>query len=303
MTTPSPLLSIRGLTKAFRQKQGVFSRHAHVVRALYDVSLDIPRGATIGLVGESGSGKSTLGRCILRLIHPDAGSVTWHEAERSSAVLQPASAASDETAKRGLKHRATTDVTALTGDDLRSFRRRMQVIFQDPYNSLNPARPVWQVVGEGLFIVGGLSSADIRERAAVMLESVGLTRDHLDRLPHEFSGGQRQRIAIARALIVEPEFLVCDEVTSALDTRTQAQVLELLRELQARTGVTLLFISHDLHTVATMSREVVVMRAGRIVERGAPAQLFSAPADEYTRELVAAVPHPDPRKRTFRSRT
>jgi len=287
-----PLLSIRGLTKSFGARPGLFARSSHVVHALDDVSLDIPRGSTIGIVGESGSGKSTLGRGILRLIDPDRGSVIWNEASDGNAVLPPA---------RGRKHRVTSiEVTALAGEELRLFRRRMQVIFQDPYNSLNPARPVWQVVGEGLFIAGGTSSGGIRERAAMMLESVGLSHDHLDRLPHEFSGGQRQRIAIARALIVEPEFLVCDEVTSALDTRTQAQVLELLRELQARTGVTLMFISHDLHTVAAMSREVVVMRAGRIVERGAPDQLFAAPTDAYTRELVAAVPNPDPRRRTFR---
>ncbi len=288
------LLSVRGLTKSFGAKPGLFARQGHVVRALDEVSLDIPRGSTVGVVGESGSGKSTLGRCILRLIDPDRGTVTWQGTNGDSSI----------------------EVTALTGEALRAFRRRMQVIFQDPYNSLNPARPVWQIVGEGLFVQdsspferGGAqrrgvcscrSPRQIRERAAAMLESVGLERDHLDRLPHAFSGGQRQRIAIARALIVEPEFLVCDEVTSALDTRTQAQVLELLRELQSRTGVTLLFISHDLHTVAGMSREVVVMRSGRIVERGLPEQLFAQPTEAYTRELVAAVPNPDPRKRTFR---
>jgi len=304
VNSPSDLLSIRGLTKTFRQRQGFLSRSAHVVRALDAVSLDIPRGTTLGVVGESGSGKSTLGRCLLRLTEADSGTITWHAADGT-----------------------TTDVRALAGEALRRFRPRMQVIFQDPYHTLNPARPVWQVVGEGLFIAGdkpggpgGPSSTsagkthiwrtarllpgrseEIRERAAVMLESVGLTRDHLDRFPHEFSGGQRQRIAIARALIVEPEFIVCDEVTSALDTRTQAQVLALLRELQARTGVTLLFISHDLHTVAAMSREVVVMHHGRIVERGDPRRLFETPAADYTRTLVAAVPDPDPRRRTFRA--
>jgi len=283
------LLSIRDLTKTFRQRQGFLSRSTHVVRALEGVSLDIPRGTTLGVVGESGSGKTTLGRCLLRLTDADSGTITWHAADGT-----------------------TTDVRALAGDALRRFRPRMQVIFQDPYHSLNPARPVWEVVGEGLYVAAGvpagrsddrqgrLSPPAIRERAAVMLESVGLTRAHLDRFPHEFSGGQRQRIAIARALILEPEFIVCDEVTSALDTRTQAQVLELLHALQARTGVTLLFISHDLHTVAAVSREVVVMHHGRIVERGEPQKLFAAPAEAYTRTLVAAVPDPDPRRRTFR---
>lgn len=274
---PPPLLEIRQLTKTFRRHGGVWRRAADEVRAVDDVSLDIPRGSTVGLVGESGSGKSTLGRCLLRLVEPDAGTITWREPD-------------------GLTH----DLRALGGDSLRRFRPRMQVIFQDPYHSLNPTRPVWQVVGEGLFIQGGHTPAAIRERAAAMLVSVGLGPDHLDRLPHEFSGGQRQRIAIARALILEPEFVVCDEVTSALDTRTQAQVLDLLRRLQERLGLTLLFISHDLPTVAAVSREVVVMHAGRIVERGAPDQIFSAPTASYTRALVAAVPHPDPRRRTFR---
>ncbi len=272
------LISIRHLTKTFRQRPGLFGRAGHVVRALDDVSLDIPRGTTLGIVGESGSGKSTLGRCLLRLVEPDAGTISWHGADGSAV-----------------------DLRSLRGAALRRFRPRMQVIFQDPYHSLNPARPVWQVVGEGLFIAGGSSAGEIRERAAATLESVGLEWAHLDRFPHEFSGGQRQRIAIARALIMNPEFIVCDEVTSALDTRTQAQVLALLRELQAHTGVTLLFISHDLHTVAAMSRQVVVMHGGRVVEHGESPRLFREPAEAYTRRLVAALPDPDPRRRTFRA--
>ncbi|MGH8019364.1 MAG: ABC transporter ATP-binding protein [Opitutaceae bacterium] len=277
MSNSAPLLSIRGLTKRFRSRAGFFSRRTHEIHALEDVSLDIPRGATLGLVGESGSGKTTLGRCILKLTTADRGAVIWNEEEGGS-----------------------TDLLTLRARALRGFRRRMQVVFQDPFHSLNPTRLVWQIVGERLFIDRAHNSREIRDRAAQMLASVGLRQDCLDRLPHEFSGGQRQRIAIARALIVEPEFLVCDEVTSALDTRTQAQVLELLREIQARSGITLLFISHDLHTVASMSREVVVMHAGKIVEHGTPAQIFREPAASYTRRLVQAVPHPDPRQRTFR---
>lgn len=277
MTGAPPLVSIRGLTKTFRQSQGMLGGHAHLVRALEDVSFDLPRGSTLGVVGESGSGKSTLGRCLLRLTPVDTGSVTWHDAAGQD-----------------------TDVLALQGEELRAFRRRMQIIFQDPYNSLNPARPVWQIVGEGLFIAGGMSRASIRDRVAAMIESVGLKTEHLDRLPHEFSGGQRQRIAIARALIVEPEFIVCDEITSALDTRTQAQVLELMGSLRKRTGTTLLFISHDLHTVAQVSDAALVMCSGRIVERGTAQNLFRNPVDSYTKTLVAAVPNPDPRQRTFR---
>jgi len=280
VVTPAPLLSIRGLTKTFRQKQGVVSRRAHLVCALDDVSFEIPRGATLGVVGESGSGKSTLGRCILRLTSADSGTVRWHEADGNF-----------------------TDVTALHGEALRSFRHRMQIVFQDPYNSLNPARPVWQIVGEALYVAGEKSARAIREKAAVMLDAVGLESEHLDRFPHEFSGGQRQRIAIARALIVEPEFLVCDEITSALDTRTQAQVLDLIASIRDRTNITLLFISHDLHTVARVSDEVLVMQSGRIVARGAAQRLFAQPEESYTRMLVAAVPNPDPRQRTFRGRS
>ncbi|BET68239.1 dipeptide ABC transporter ATP-binding protein [Opitutales bacterium ASA1] len=278
MTTNAPLVSVRGATKTFRRSALIPGSAAKGVRALDGVSIDIPRGGTIGLVGESGSGKSTLGRCILRLVELDAGTIHWHEPDgRSSSI-----------------HEMDTRT-------LRAHRRRMQVVFQDPYHSLNPARPVWQIVGESLFIAGGVRAEEIRDRAAALLGSVGLDTSCLDRLPHAFSGGQRQRIAIARALAVEPEFLVCDEVTSALDTRTQAQVLDLLRELQARLGLTLLFISHDLHTVAAMSTRVAVMHAGRIVEEGEPERIFSEPTDAYTRALVAALPDPDPRRRTFRA--
>jgi peptide/nickel transport system ATP-binding protein len=286
------------LTKTFRRRAGLFSRQRHSVRALDDVSFEIPRGAVFGVVGESGSGKSTLGRCLLRLTEPDAGTVTWHDGT------------------------ADTDVTALESEALRLFRRRMQIVFQDPCRSLNPARPVWQIVGEGLIAgatpracpsaeepLPGLPqhparpSADrVRARAAAMLEAVGLAAEHLDRLPHEFSGGQRQRIAIARALLVEPEFLVCDEITSALDAHSRAQLLALLHDLRARFGLTLLFISHDLRMVERLCDEAVVMRHGAIVERGPAAALFRAPAHACTRELAAAVPDPDPRRRTFRPR-
>jgi len=228
-------------------------------------------------VGESGSGKSTLGRVLLRLTEADSGSITWHSSDGS-----------------------TTDLRALASDALRRFRPQMQAVFQDPFHSLNPSRPAWQIVGEGLFAARTATAAEIREKALLGLRSVGLDSTHLDRLPHEFSGGQRQRIAIARALILEPQLLVCDEVTSALDTRTQAQVIELLRTLQQRSGLTILFISHDLPAVASISHQVAVLRDGRVVEQGAPERLFSQPTHPYTRALLAALPHPDPRHRTFR---
>lgn len=277
LSVAESLVSVESLSKTFARSGGLFGRSIQLVQALDEVSLEIPRGKTFGLVGESGSGKSTLGRCLLRLEAADAGSVKWHEPDGRSVEL-----------------------TKLSSAELRRFRPRMQIIFQDPFHALNPSRPVWQIVAEGLIVNG---SKNLRARAAEALKSVGLLPDHLDRLPHEFSGGQRQRIAMARALILEPEFIVCDEVTSALDTRTQARILELLREIQQRTGTTLLFISHDLHVVASMCDEVAVMRNGRIVEQGSGESLFLNPQTEYTKMLVDAVPNPNPRKRTFRNRT
>ncbi len=272
-----PLLEVAGLTKRFVRRGGLFGGTAHPVTALDGVDLSVARGETLGVVGESGSGKSTLGRCLLRLVEPDAGSIVWHE--RDGRRL---------------------DLRALGPAALRAFRPRLQIVFQDPRLSLNPARRVWEVVGEGLILAGRTGRSVVRERAAGMLSAVGMGPEHLDRFPHEFSGGQRQRLAIARALVVEPELVVCDEVTSALDTRTQAQVLDLLVALQERTGVALLFISHDLPTVARVSRRIVVLDAGRVVETGPPAELFANPVAAPTRALLEAIPGLDPARRRFR---
>lgn len=275
---PPPLIRVSGMSKTFQGRSGGgFSRARQQVLAVDNVSFEIGRNQVVGLVGESGSGKSTVGRCLLRLIEPDHGTIE---------VNLPAG--------------RSGDITRLDPDQLRPFRRNLQIIFQDPYHSLNPARPVWEIVGEGLIIEGGRSRKEIRDRAAEILKQVGLEEDHLLRLPSEFSGGQRQRLAIARALILDPAFVVCDEVTSALDTRTQKQVLDLLRRIRGERGISLLFISHDLQTVASFSDTVLVMRNGHIIERGPPDGLFSNPEHEYTRTLVEAVPNPDPARRSFR---
>jgi ABC-type oligopeptide transport system ATPase subunit len=273
---PAPLLELRGLAKRFTVGGGLFERPRQV-DAVNALSLDIPRGATLGLVGESGSGKSTLGRLVLRLIEPDSGSIL-HRAEDGTA----------------------TDLRSLSQAAFRAWRQRMGIVFQDPYLSLNPRRRAWEIVGEGLMIHQPASRATIRSRAAAMLQQVGVPAEALDRFPHEFSGGQRQRLAIARALILEPEFLVCDEITSALDATTQARILALLAELRQRLGLTVLFISHDLSTVAAVSDRVAVMRAGQLVEEGEPRQLFDGPQHPYTQQLLAAAPQLDPAQRSFR---
>jgi peptide/nickel transport system ATP-binding protein len=274
------LLTAQGLVKTFAPPRLFPWLPARSVRAIDGVDLSVPRGHTVGIVGESGSGKTTLGRLLVRLLEPDAGQIVYRD--------------------------VTGQATALTAADparLRALRRRLQIVFQDPYRSLNPARTAGEIVGEGLRIHQmETTAARQRERAAAALARVGLPRDAVDRLPAAFSGGQRQRIALARALVLEPELVVCDEITSALDTRTQAHILELLAALRRELGLSLVFISHDLHTVAQVSDHVVVLRHGRIVEQGPPVALFAAPQADYTRALVAALPTPDPARRRFRRR-
>ena len=260
-----PLLEVRHLTKQFTRRKGLFGKGTSV-RAVDDVSFSIERGETFGLVGESGSGKTTTGRCILRLIEPTSGEVLFDG----------------------------RDVLALSRGDLRRARRDMQIVFQDPYSSLNPRMRVAAIVEEPLTIHKLGSKAERRARVTELFGLVGLNPDHLLRYPHEFSGGQRQRIGLARALALNPSLIIADEPVSALDVSVQAQVVNLLMELQERLGLTYLFIAHDLRLVQHICSRTAVMYLGRIVEMGETAKLFAAPQHPYTRALLSAIPVPDP---------
>jgi oligopeptide transport system ATP-binding protein len=264
----TPLLSVRALRKDFPLKSSLFSHDAPAVHAVDGVSFDIAAGETLGLVGESGCGKSTTGRCILRLITLSSGQI-WFQGR---------------------------DVTDLDGEALRALRRDMQIIFQDPFASLNPRHTVRSIIGEALIIhrLAG-NRRELEDRVVQLLETVGLQPDHMHRFPHEFSGGQRQRIGIARALAVQPKMIVCDEPVSALDVSIQAQVINLLEELQERLGLTYLFIAHDLSVVEHISDRVAVMYLGRVVEIAPADALYDNPRHPYTEALLSAVPIPDPR--------
>jgi oligopeptide transport system ATP-binding protein len=260
-----PLLEVRHLTKEFTRRKGLFGKGTSV-RAVDDVSFAIEKGETFGLVGESGSGKTTTGRCILRLIEPTSGEVVFDG----------------------------RDVLGLSRADLRRARREMQIVFQDPYSSLNPRMRVADIVEEPLIIHRLGSKAERRARVKELFALVGLNPDHLERFPHEFSGGQRQRIGLARALALNPSLIVADEPVSALDVSVQAQVVNLLMELQQRLGLTYLFIAHDLRLVEHICTRTAVMYLGRIVEMGETSKLFGAPQHPYTRALLSAIPVPDP---------
>ena len=272
MTSLAPLVEVRDLHKRYPIGGGPFGRARAWVHAVEGVSLAIHAGETLGLVGESGCGKSTLGRLMLRLLEPTAGDVLFDG--RSLLALSPR--------------------------ELRAMRRQMQIIFQDPYGSLNPRMRVASIVGEGLAIHRVGTRRERRARVEELLELVGLPPDAGNRHPHEFSGGQRQRIGIARALAVGPRFIVADEAVSALDVSIQAQILNLLQDLQRRFGLTLLFIAHDLRVVEHVSDRVAIMYLGRIVECGPREEIYRNPRHPYTRTLLSAVPVPDPRRRKQR---
>lgn len=259
----APLLAIEGLVKRFSGRGG------RTVHAVEDVSFSIKRGTTVGLVGESGSGKTTAGRTLLRLIEPTGGRAIFDG----------------------------TDIFALSEREMRAYRQRMQIIFQDPFSSLNPRMRVEAILGEALDACSYPKGQRRKDRVAELLTLVGLAPEHARRFPHEFSGGQRQRIGIARALAVEPEFVVADEPVSALDVSVQAQVLNLLSDLQKRLGLTLLFIAHDLSVVEYLCDEVVVMYLGRVMERGPSRMVYANPRHPYTKALLATAPIPDPTRR------
>ncbi|SDX51194.1 peptide/nickel transport system ATP-binding protein [Albimonas donghaensis] len=268
---PDPIFWARNLSKTYAGRRSGIGAAAPEIKAVRNVELAVGRGETMAVVGESGSGKSTIAKLMLRAEEPDAGAEVGFKGADGEVL----------------------DVTALSGAALKAFRARVQIVFQDPYASLSPRMAVMDILTEPLRVHGKGGDRERRERAAEMMRKVGLSPEHLSRFPHAFSGGQRQRISIARALMLEPELLVCDEPTSALDVSVQAQVLALLKELRDEMGLSYLFISHDLTVVADLADRVAVMRRGRIVEEGPATLLFENPQHPYTRALIAASPEPD----------
>ncbi len=266
MNDVDPLVTVRGLKKYFPITSGLLQRHTGDVKAIDDIDFDIRRGETLGLVGESGSGKTTAGRVILRLADPTAGTITF----------------------------AGREISTLTRSELRPLRKEMQIIFQDPYASLNPRMTVGDIVREPLTIHHLAGGKDAGRRVHELLAMVGLQPYHANRYPHEFSGGQRQRIGIARALAVNPKFIVADEPVSALDVSIQAQVINLLQDLQKQLDLTYLFIAHDLSVVRHISTRVAVMYVGKIIEIADRDRLYANPMHPYTQALLSAIPIPDP---------
>jgi len=275
MADNNVLLRVENLVKHFPIMRGIFQKQVGAVRAVDDISFEVKRGETLGLVGESGCGKSTTGRTVLQLFRATSGSVYYDN----------------------------VDLTKLKGEDLRKMRRKMQMIFQDPYASLNPRMTVGEIIREPLLVHNVATEADANDRVKQLLELVRLNPSFTTRYPHEFSGGQRQRIGIARALALQPSFVVCDEPISALDVSIQAQVVNLLEELQDKFGLTYLFIAHDLSMVRHISDRVAVMYLGVVVELTTREELFKNPLHPYTQALLSAVPIPDPVKEATRKRT
>jgi len=272
MSTTENLLEIRGLKVHFEVKGGILKRTVGVVKAVDGIDLDVRRGEILGLVGESGCGKTTVGRAILRLIPATTGTVRFDG----------------------------QDIFSLSTAELKPLRREMQLVFQDPYSSLDPRSKVGDIVGEGLRVHGVTDRQERHQRVLEALQMVGMQEQHMRRFPHEFSGGQRQRIGIARALVLRPKFIVCDEPVSALDVSIQSQVLNLLKDLQQELDLTLLFIAHDMSVIEHLSDRVAVMYLGKIVEVASRNELFGNPQHPYTQALMSAIPVADPRAKRKR---
>ena len=268
-----PLLQVRDLVKHFIRREFIMGREISRVRAVDGVSFSLQPGETLGVVGESGCGKSTLARCILKLIEPTSGQILFQE----------------------------TDISSFSRKQMRPLRREMMMVFQDPFGSLNPRKHVGWIVAEPLEVHRWGSKQEIKERVQSLLALVGLSPEHYNRLPHEFSGGQRQRIGVARALALEPKLIICDEPVSALDVSVQAQILNLLADLQEKFGLSYVFITHNLDVVRYVSSRVLVMYLGKIVEQGGVVDLYSHPRHPYTASLLSAVPIPNPKLARLRA--
>lgn len=271
------LLQVDNLQMHFPVKRGFFRRTIGYVKAVDGVTFSIRQGETFGLVGESGCGKSTTGRCIVRLLDPTGGTITYHHQRQGPVRIEN-----------------------LTPKEMRPYRRDLQIMFQDPYASLNPRLTLKHIVGEPLIINQAYRGKELEERVAQLLRSVGLSPEHMNRYPHAFSGGQRQRIGLARALALNPEFIVADEPVSALDVSVQAQVLNLIEDLQEQFNLTYLFIAHNMSVIKHVCDQVAVMYVGKIVETGATKQIFANPLHPYTEALLSAIPKPDPRAKRSR---
>lgn len=280
MTDSDPLIEVQGLMKYFPIRRGIFSRHVGDVKAVDGVDFQVAHRETLSLVGESGCGKTTVGRTMLRLLPPTAGRALYRAEPGAEAV----------------------DLFELDGKAMRKRRRDLQIIFQDPYGSLNPRITVGNAIGEALAVHGIASGMELEQRVEELLKHVGLRADVGNRYPHEFSGGQRQRVGIARALALRPRLIVCDEAVSALDVSIQAQIVNLLGELQERFNLAYLFIAHDLAVIRHLCDEICVMYLGRIVEQAPRDELFESPRHPYTQALLSAVPHPNPHTERTRER-